>query len=182
LSDKQPPAQPPFDYQKWFVEMQRHDAQRALEIRREDACRAHDKLNELHRYVDEAAIAAGQSALRMSRLINGGAAIALLTFVGTLPKEQKRLFADTLVWFASGVALAVAALALAYFTNYFMAGVATSPLRTWVYPYIEPGPTTSRYTILNRIFHVSSVLVGLASLAAFVCGMLRVRDALAYLN
>jgi hypothetical protein len=178
----QPPGQPPFDYQKWIVEMQRQDAQRALEISREDAHRAHDKLDEIHRYVDQAAITAGQFALRMVLLINGGAAIALLTFVGSLPKEQKRLFANTLVWFASGVALAVAALALAYFTNYLMAGLASSRLRTWEYPYVQPGPTTSRYFILNRIFHYAAVIVGLASLAAFVFGMLRVRDALVYLS
>jgi cytochrome b subunit of formate dehydrogenase len=180
-TQQQPEAQPPFDYQKWIHEMQRADAQRAQEIIREDACRTHDKNEEFHRYVNKASIAAGQFALRMALLINGGAAIALLTFVGTLPKEQKRLFADTLVWFASGVVLAVAALALAYFTNYFMAEIARSRLQTWDYPYVRPGPATPRYTILNRIFHVGTVLVGLASLATFVCGMLRVRDALTHL-
>lgn len=149
MSSQQPPGQPPFDYRKWIVEMQRHDAQRALEIRREDALRAHDKLDEFQRYVDQAAISAGQFALRMSLLINGAAAVALLTFIGSLPKEQKRLFADTLVWFASGVGLAVAALAFSYFANLFMAGLAGSRLRTWEHPYSEPSSTTPRYAILE---------------------------------
>jgi hypothetical protein len=161
LSNPQPPAQPPFD--------------------REDACRAHDKLDDYQTYVDQAAIKAGEFALRMSLLINGGAAIALLTFIGNLGKDKK-LFADTLVWFASGVALAVSALALSYFTNLFTAGMAGSRLRTWQHPYIQPGPTTSRYTILRWVFHVAAILFGLASLAAFVCGMLRVRDALTHLT
>ena len=172
MTDQQTPPsqQPPFDYQKWLHEMKRQDAQRT-----------HDKLDDFHRYVNEAAIKSGELALRISLLINGGAAVALLTFIGTLPKEQKHAFADNLVWFASGVALAVAALGLSYFTNYFMAGIATSNVRTWEHPYIQPGPTTPRYRALNISFHVAAILVGLASLAVFICGMLHVRNALTQL-
>jgi hypothetical protein len=161
-----PNQEPPFDVKKW-----------AFEVNRQHAQRAHDRLDEFHRYINEAAMKSGELALRMGLLINGGAAIALLTFIGSLPKEQKRAFAETLVWFASGVALAVAAIALSYFTNYFMAGIASSRLRTWEHPYIQEGPTTPRYRRLNIAFHIAAVVVGLASLAA----MLRVRDALTHL-
>lgn len=173
MTDQQTPPNhpPPFEFQKWVHELKRSEAERA-----------HDKIDDFHRYVNEAAIKSGELALRIALLINGGAAIALLSFIGSLPKEQKRIFADTLVWFASGVALAGAAIALAYFTNYFMAGIASSKLRTWEHPYVQPGPTTPRFTGLNLFFHIASAATGIASLAIFICGMLHVRNALASLD
>src|ERR1700682_5357755 len=74
MSDQKPPSQqrqPPPEMQKWFEE-----------IRREDAQRAHDNIEEFRRSVNEAAIKTGELALRTAILINGGAAIALLGFVG----------------------------------------------------------------------------------------------------
>jgi len=166
-----PNQQPPSDYQKWRHELELQDAQRA-----------HDKLDDFQKYVNQAAGKTGELALRMALLINGGAAISLLTFIGTLPKEQKPAVAGTLVWFAVGVALAAAAIALAYFTNYFMVGIASSRLRKWEYPYVEPGPTTPLYKTLNIIFHIAAVLAGSASLAVFVYGVLQVRDVLTHLE
>jgi hypothetical protein len=158
------------------------DQPSAYEINRQNAQRAHDKLDDFHKYVNEAAIKTSELALRMALLINGGAAIALLTFVGTLPKEQKRIVADTLLWFAYGVATAAVAIALAYFTNYFMAGVASSKMRTWEHPYIQPGPKTGLYMALNRTCHIAAVICAVLSLAFFVCGVLSVRAALTLLT
>jgi hypothetical protein len=149
-----------------------------IQVNLDEARRAHDKLDEFHTYVNEAAIKAGEIAIRMALLINGAAAIALLTFIGTLPKEQKRLLAETLASFAYGVAAAAAALAFSYFTNYFMAGIATSKLRQWQHPYIAEGPTTPRYRLLNRVCHVGAVVTGIAALILFISGVLQVRDAL----
>ncbi len=152
------------------------------EIERQHAQRAHDKIDAFHEYVNQAAIRASELALRNLLLINGGAAVALLTFVGHLPQPQKTAIANSLVWFASGVALAAGGTALAYFTNYFMAGVASSKLRTWEHPYVQPGPQTSMYIRLNRGFHIAAVFTAIASLAVFVCGMLEVRNALSALR
>jgi hypothetical protein len=165
-----PNPQPTFDYQKWV-----HD------INREEAHRAHDKLDDFHAYVNKGAVKTGQSALKLSMLINGGAAVALLTFIGKLPKEQQHAVADTLVWFASGVALAVAAIAASYFTDYFMAAIAVSRMRTYEHPYVTDGPKTNRFRKLNLAFHILAVGAGLASLGAFVCGTFDVRAALAHL-
>ena len=68
---------PPFEYQKWAHELKREDAQRAfdlLESRR-------DKIN-------EAAIKAADSALRAGLLINGGAAVSVLAFIGSLATKE----------------------------------------------------------------------------------------------
>ena len=172
-----------------MTEQPQHSPQEAIENQkwvfdrnREFAQREHDKLDSFHTYTNEAAIKSSELALRMALIINGGAAVSLLTFIGSLPKEQKRLLADTLVWFASGVALAVAAIGLAYFTHFFMAGIASSRVKTWQHPFIVDGPTTKRNRRINLGFHIAAVVVGLASLVVFVMGMMQVRDALARLG
>jgi hypothetical protein len=152
------------------------------ETRRREAEREHDRLNDFHRYVNEATIKTGELALRMLLLVNGGAAVALLTFIGTLPKDQKVAMANTLVSFAFGVALAAAGIAMAYLTNYFTGETTRSLVRTWDHPYSVPGPKTGLFTFLNIVFHIAAVALGIASLSAFVCGMLDVRSAFTHLN
>lgn len=172
MSDQKLPddPQPPYDYKKWLHELKRQDAQRA-----------HDKLDEFHGYVNKAAMQGGELALRMAILINGAAAISLLTFIGKLPKYQQHAVANTLVYFASGVGLGVAGIALAYLTNYFMAGIAGSKLRIWDHPYVQDGPTTKRFIILNIAFHILALAAGIASIVCFAWGILDVRDALTHL-
>lgn len=53
--------------------------------------------------MDEAAFNGGNLALRMVLLINGGAAVALLSFMGGLPKDQRQAITGALVWLAWGV-------------------------------------------------------------------------------
>ena len=174
-SQPSPPTQPTqqqIDYAKWLEEK-----------RREDAHRAHDKLEDFHTYVNEAAIKSGDATLRMLMLINGGAAAALLTFTGNLTNAAQKLsFANTLVWFATGVACAVAGVALSYFTNFFMAEHTTSLKRIWEHPYTEPTDASKRYRRLNVLFHFLAVVAGLLSLAAFVYGMLQVRNAFTHMS
>jgi predicted cobalt transporter CbtA len=174
MSDQQPSSQqpqPPPEMQKWFEE-----------IRREDAQRAHANIEEFRRSVNEAAIKTGELALRTAILINGGAAIALLGFVGSLPKEHKAAFASTLIWFAAGVALGALGIGLAYFTNYLTAGVATSMIRSWDHPYIQESPKSRLYRIAKMVVHVAAVTVALASLVTFIVGMIEVRDAIAAIS
>lgn len=169
MTDQQtPPTQPlPLDYQQWLHEQRRSEAERA-----------HDKIDEFHRYVNEAAMDAANLALRMSLIINGGAAVALLSFDGHLPDGQVKAVASALLWFAWGVLSAVAGIALAYFTNYCMAAVASSMTKKYDPPFVQDGPKTAKWRVANRIFHVAAVLVGLASLILFIVGMFEVRTAL----
>lgn len=171
MSDQQQPPQPPFDFQKWVHEMKRQDAQRV-----------HDTSNQFHTYINTAAIETANLTLRMAMLINGGAAVALLSFVAGFAPNQKRAVADSLVWFAWGVVAAVVGLALAYFTNYCMVGIEGSRIRKWEHPYIEDGPITHRWRMANRIFHVAAVIVGLASIVFFVVGMFQIRGAIKLLG
>jgi hypothetical protein len=143
------------------------DRRAALELARE----AFHKAN-------EAATNAANLALRMSLLINGGAAVALLAFIKDLREEQQYAVADTLVWFGFGVTAAVIALALAYFTNYSLGQAEISRVSIDQPPYLRDGPATARWKRRYLAFLWASIIVGLISVALFVIGLLLVREAL----
>jgi hypothetical protein len=167
-SPQQPPPGPPdIETAKWFEE-----------IKRQDAHRAHDKADEFRTYVDQET---GELTLRMALLINGGAAVSLLTFVGSLPVGRKHAVADSLVWFAIGVVLAVLGIGFAYFTNFSRSELAFRRRGFGSTLIWSPVPATPRYRALKIAFHVLAVLACLGSLAVFICGMLSVRNAFALL-
>jgi hypothetical protein len=160
------PQQLPYDHRRWVYE-----------LNRDHAHRAHDKSAEFFHKANSAAIAGGNLALKMAVLINGGAAISLLTFLGSLFEKRKGVFdvfAGALIWFASGVALAGAGFLLAYFTNYFTAAWEGSKSPTWEHPYIEPGPKTELWQKYKRFCHWSAAIAGTASLVLFLAGIVRV--------
>ena len=70
-------APPPFEVQKW-----------AHEMKREDAYRAFDLFDSRFDIIDQAAIKAADSALRAGLLINGGAAVSVLAFIGSLATKE----------------------------------------------------------------------------------------------
>jgi hypothetical protein len=157
------------------------------EIRRE-AERAHDKQDEFFHSVNKAAIDISQVALRTAVLINGGAAIAVLAFIGNLtsggkvPLNKLADVAVSLESFAWGVAIGALATAFAYFTNYTMAGYAASFDKTFVYPYTVADKHTPTWKWVNHAIHFVTVLLGLGSLALFICGMLSVGGAISRLG
>jgi len=121
-------------------------------------------------------------------LINGGATVSLLAFVGALAGQGKVQFgqlagfADSLTWFASGVALSAVMAAFAYFTNYCIAGSASRMLRNWEHPYLHVTPQSKRWQRVGIIFHGAAIATGLGSLICFICGMISVRSAIVHLG
>lgn len=102
-------------------------------------------------------IALGQSTLKSIMLINGGAAVALLAFLGNLITRSGSstsivAFADSMRMFVVGVFLAAIAYATTYFSQLFYGGEKKWQQRT------------------GLVFHVVTSLVGAASLAAFLWG------------
>jgi len=152
-------------------------------INREDAHRAHDQITEFHSYVNKAAIEAANLSLRTLVLINGGAAIAVLTFLGGVASKDKIDFnkigvvAGTLKWFAFGVAFACLGMALSYLTNFAAAAIANSMTREWTHPYLTDGPKTKRWERINLSFHISAIIVAIISLALFLIGMFAASNA-----
>lgn len=121
--------------------------------------------------VNEQTIATSNAVLRSLILINGGAAVAVLAFVGSLAGNQAlnitgKVGALTmpLVWFGWGVAVAVLSMIFAYFTHYATAA------HTQAEPPAHKLPGT-----FQTIFHVIGVLTAFGSLALFLVGMYEVR-------
>lgn len=167
----QPPPSPPTNEQ---IELQKRLDERNAQA----AQRAHDRSNEFARQINEAAINAANFTLRMTLLINGGAAVGLLTYVAGLPAEQKRAVAATLDWFAWGIAAAVAGLACAYFTNHGLAVQERSKTFTDMPPYVINGANTKQWSHFVLLFRLLAVIVGTGSVVLFLVGMLSVRAAL----
>lgn len=168
--------QPPFNYAKWQHEMNRQDAQRA-----------HDVNTDFHTYVNKAAMDTANLTLRTLIVINGGAAIAVLTFLGGVAAKERIDFtrvgvvAGTLRWFAFGVAMAVVGLALSYLTQFAMTGVANAMLKTYEHPYVSKGPNYGRWRAWNIFFHIAAVGAALASLLLFLNGMFQASHAITHL-
>jgi hypothetical protein len=102
-------------------------------------------------------IALGQSTLKSIMLINGGAAVALLAFLGNLITRSGSstnivAFAGSMSMFVVGVFLAAVAYATTYFSQLFYGGEKKWQQRT------------------GLTFHVVTSLVGAASLAVFLWG------------
>jgi hypothetical protein len=154
------------------------------EINREDALRVHDRSRRYSEAINEAVVKAGDVAIRTAMLINGGAAVSVLAFIGALVRQdgvtvkQVADVSGSLLWFGGGVAAAVFALALSYFTNYCYVGAETSKIFTFEHPYIIDGANTRRWLRLGYAFHLGAIVWGMGSLAAFVVGMIDVHNAI----
>jgi hypothetical protein len=144
--------------------------------RQQGALWAHDIRNEAFHKANEAAIAGANLALKTLLLINGGACVSLLTFVGTL--KDKADVARTLGWFASGVALACFGFLLSYVTHYAMVTTISSWTARDEYPYFHVGPRARFWRAVKIGGHGLAIVAGLASLIAFIIGIFQVRHAL----
>ena len=155
------------EHQRWLYEQNRSMAERA-----------HDRQEQSFQHMNETAISASHVALRTLLLINGGAAIALLSFDGRLPPLQARAVAATLVWFSLGVVATAIAMALAYFTHFCMAGGIASIAKSYEHPFVSKGPKTSQWERGKLVCHILSAVFAAVSMSLFVIGMFAVRAAL----
>jgi hypothetical protein len=148
-----------------------NDNSLAAEVQRQ-AERAADKNQECFKQVNQAAIDASTFAVKTLVLINGGAAVALLAFIGALVRDDKAsvsVIAATLVWFAVGVATGAGSAMVAYCTHY-STSVSTALIHDrWQY---------QLWRWLAVGFQMFGALLALASLVMFIIGMLAVRSAL----
>lgn len=103
-----------------------------------------------------AVIGFGQGAIRSLVLINGGAAIAVMTFIGNSKNEDLKLvkaLSQSLLLFSSGVAAAALVAGFAYVAQFLYDG------------------SSGRMPKLGIGFHYLAVLVAMISLALFVWGL-----------
>jgi len=131
------------------------------------------------------AVESARLALRMVILINGGAAISLLAFVGSVVTQghvkigspQLSSLALTRLWVASGVAAAMFAMGLGYFTNLALSIHARRLQRSWQPPYFVDTPASKRAAWLVDGLRWTTGVLGFGALALFVVGMIGVYSA-----
>lgn len=157
------------------------------ELREQDrlqAIRAHERFYRLSDRNDDATVASGTLALRSLMLINGGAAVALLAFVGTLATNDAKNSFDLLVitgplmWFVWGVALSVLAIGLVYCTNYCMSCRDVNVKLTWKHPFIKKNDNYRYWHVAVVVFQIFTYLSGVGSLVCFIYGMYDIRMAI----
>ena len=145
--------------------------------------RTHDTVTDFASKTNAAAVEAANLALRTAMLINGGAAISVPAFIGGLASRDKVSLqaitqtAATLIWFATGVAVATLSMGLAYFTNLCIAQAASLQQKTFQHPYLQATDASRAYKRTAEIFRWFAVGLAFVSLALFVCGMLAVKCA-----
>jgi hypothetical protein len=169
---------PPFEYHKWIEDIKRRDAERT-----------HDNEFAFSQKVNEAVVNSGNIALRTALIINGGAAIAVLAFIGNIIAKADAVLAskalgltDTLIWFAYGVAAAAIAMAFAYFTNYCIVSCSTAKKRIWPHPHLEETASSKWWSRAGFVFQVLATAGGFLSLCLFVFGMIEVKNAISILH
>lgn len=164
---------PTFDYQKWV-----HDMKRA------DAHRAHDNLTNFYNSTNDHSIKSAELILRTCILINGGAAVAVLAFLGSLASKGSDIFdqlmpvAESLVKFGLGVFAATVAMGASYGVHYFVGFHANSQQKIWEHPFIKDGKSSKLWGGLKIAVHWIAIALAIASVGFFVCGIYSVRDAI----
>lgn len=155
------------DYDKWLHEQRRSTAERH-----------HEHEWQVAEQASSAAISSAQITLRTLIIVNGGAAITMLAFAGNLLNSDDveinavKALTGPLWWFSFGVAIAILAMALAYFTIYCAATSLNNRKHSYDHPYSEDTPSSRSWRRWSDVFQVLAVLVGLVSLYFFVHGML----------
>jgi hypothetical protein len=153
-------------------------------IKMEEAQRAHDREAELHRTYFEAASKSAEVAVKTSVLVNGGAAVAVLALMGgmlgkdILTVKQVADVSTSLLWFASGVAAGITALAFIYLMNYSSAASTRWQQRVFETPYLRETPRSHFMRQVYTIAHVVAVVVSLSSVTLFIYGVLEVRNSI----
>lgn len=130
------------------IERYRADLQNWIEANKH----THEAQLELFRSV----ITAGQSAIKSSFLLNGGAAVALLAFIGHLAQfkpAKVAAFGECLLPFSFGVLAIAITSGFTYLSQWFYAG------------------TQPRVHKLGFGFNVACILLGVASYGLFTWGL-----------
>ena len=156
------------------------------ESQRQLADKRHDQNYDFTVKLNEQVIQNANIALRTAVLINGAAAIAMLSFISSLyakdPNAANRDYGsltEPLMWFAVGVALGAFAIAMSYFTNYGIVANAVHKLEDYNPPYIHDTPLSKRWLRAGITCQIIAIICGLSSLGTFVYGMLQIKHALA---
>jgi len=119
---------------------------------------------------------AAQNFLKTTAVINGGAAVAILAFIGSLigraghSGTDLKSISHTLLWFVAGVVASSLAMAASYFATLFILPLTVSA--------ISGQPTKRIWRILTFTFGFLTTFLGIFSIILFVVGVLEAQYAI----
>ena len=132
--------------------MEKYKAELQLWIKQNEAVQASNL--EMFRTV----ISAGQNALKTAFLMNGGATVAILAFLGKLSDQHQdkiAIFSSSLIVFVVGVLVITVASGSTYLSQWFYAGSKSWKQQTGFW------------------FNILAIVLGLASYGLFIWGAIR---------
>ena len=134
---------------------------------------SHKDEGEFAKAVNRAAVDSGIEAIKAILLINGGSAVAMLAFVGTLAtKAQAPVhFAPALTIFAVGVFFAVSAAGAGYFTNLSIANTSNYLKREYQEPFLRDTPKSKQHAGIGEVCRWLSVLFAGLGIGCFLLGV-----------
>jgi hypothetical protein len=148
--------------------------------------RAHDKIDKLAIRVGDIAVQNGSNTVRISVLINGGAAVAILAFLGSLGTNSFSKYVEALegglFLFSLGVAVATFSLAFSYVANCSSTFYLMTLQRNFDAPYISAVRYSKLWKVSGIIFSTLAVFTALASLVCFLIGIWEIKDAIVELK
>jgi len=159
------------------------DSKEQFELQVRAAERAHDVETEFGKNANEAALESGREALKAMILVNGGSSVAMLAFIGTLaskdvlPPNKLAEISSPLIWFATGLILAMIASAGAYFTNLMIAGSSSRQTREYEFPFLRDTKSSKRHRFAGEIFRHLTVAAAAASIGCFGWGVWKAKTA-----
>jgi hypothetical protein len=148
----------------------------------DDAKKVHDRYHDAWIKANEAAVTTGTLALRTLVLINGGAAITVLTFIGNVIKVGQLKtgaslvgISNALVTFALGVALATLAIGIGYVVNYSNAGISSRTDKIAKQPFVAETEGSAFWRKCHYVLLPAAVILAILSLGCFMIGVMEVK-------
>lgn len=160
----------------------------AEKLNREDAILEHDRHYQRTSKMAERAVQAGQVTVRTAVIVNGGAAISILAFIGGLVGQGRlsiqniSTVADSLLWFAAGIVCGVGSLGSSYLAQYSDKWGLELKQTAWQAPYVRDTRGSIWWVRSALLMRITGIVTGVLSLAFFVAGMLNVHQAITSLS
>ncbi|MEJ8573459.1 hypothetical protein [Microbaculum marinum] len=139
--------------------------------------KAHDKHFSFVLHMNQSVLDTALNALKSAALINGGAAVATLAFLGALANRKVGLGNGSenalfvLFLFSGGVLSAAVGSGAAYLTQYFYGAASNGALLIWDHPYIKKKECSGAYNYLGKSFHVLAVFLTISCYILFAYGV-----------
>ncbi|MET0181274.1 MAG: DUF6680 family protein [Caulobacterales bacterium] len=154
-----------------------HEQSREVsELNLRAAYSAHDRFYGQGALLFQSVLTFGDSALKAAAILNGGAAVAMLAFIGAMLTSDRSLLsgysslADILTVFGFGVLCSTLASGASYCAQIFYEIAHSENRLDWTHPFIHETPKVRLRSRIGIVFQVLAIGLVVMSYAAFAVG------------